>query len=313
MKKILKSGVVLAALLAVSGAQALSLADASAKIDAAIESPSVMTSLVKELSASDQVAFLARVNAAIDALPGSPAEKAANYLKANAAALKGAAKGNLSALLAEIYATVPPEALTLVNERFAVDLFNRAANPSRPITDEQMAAIALGTMEKIRARNAASDNSAVRDTFAVLMFLRASNGTPADLREKLLEQFDAASRELAKTEWIPAAMGEGQAKTYEPMLGASDAGEQPDVDMVLVLAGAQSTLALLADLDSAATDGATPATSMAFATSFNAIPDPLDKSAGLNRVPRTNDPTKPWWGGSEPRGYAYQTTGGITP
>ncbi len=297
MKKCLKTVLVLAAAAVVTGAQALSLADASAKIGDAIANPAVMTSTVKQLSASDQVAFLARVNAAIDALPGSPAEKAANYVKANSAALKGAAKGNLAALLAEVFATVPPEVLTVINERFAADLFNRAANPARPISDEQMATLALKTMEKIQSRTAGVDNAAVRNTFAVLMFLRASGGTPANLKSQLLAQYkDSAARDLAEKDWIPAAMGKGQLKTYEPMLGASDAGEQPPVEMVLSLVGAQVGLALLADLNDA--QGKTPMTATAFSTPFNMIPDPIEKSAGMNRIPRTDDPNAPWFGGN---------------
>ncbi len=317
MKAYMKFGVALATLLTVSSLQALSLADASAKIDAAIENPAVMTSTVKELSPSDQVAFLARVNAAIDALPGSPAEKAANYLKVNSAALKGAAKGNFAALLAEIFATVPPEALTIINERFASDLFNRSANPSRPISDNQMAAIALTTTEKIRARLVGVDNAAVREIFVMLMFLRASGGTPADLQDQMLAQCkDPAVREMAKSDWIPAAMGKGQPKSYEPMLGASDAGEQPDVQMTIQIAGAQTTLALLANLNDM--DAKTPVMSAAFATSFNMIPDALDMNVGLNRVVHSDDPRDPWYTGGkreeldEPGGYGFQTIGGQT-
>ncbi len=323
MNKVFKTGAVLFSVLVASCAQALSLADASAKIDEAVADPAVMTDLVKGLSASDQVAFLSRVNAAIDALPGSPAEKAANYLNANGAALKGSAKGNLSALLAETFATVPPESLTLINEQFAEKLFNRSANPSKPVSDAEMLSIATNTLAKIQARTAGGDNAAVRDTFAVLMFLRASGGSPANLRDSLLAQYaDAASRELAKNDWIPAAMGEGQTKTYEPMLGASDAGDQPDAAMVMQLAGAQSSLALLAGLN--AGEGASSAPSAAFVSGLRAVPDMMGDS-GLDRVPRTSDRSKKWWGGytrgekpsegssegpSEPDGYAYQHIGG---
>ncbi len=313
MNKFLKTALILASLLAASSLWALSLAEASAKIDQVIANPDMMTATMKELSPTNQVAFLSRVNAAIASLPGSAEEKAANYLAVNAAALRGAASGNLSTLLAEVYATVPPEALTLINERFAAELFNRSANPSRPISDEQVASIALSMMEKIHARNVGSENSAVRDTFALLMFLRVADGSPADLQDRMLNFIDSSSRELAESEWIPAAMGENQPKTYEPMLGASDAGEQPDVDIVLQMRGPQTSLALLADLNAPA--GETPSTSMAFASSLNTIPDAMGAASGLDRIPRTDDPSKKWWGGytREPDGYAYQTTGGTTP
>ena len=312
MKKILLTGVAIVAALAVTEARALSLADASGSIGAAVENPVSMTETVKQLSAEDQVAYLARVNAAIDALPGSPAEKAAKYLSVNSAAMKGAAKGNLAALLAEMFATVPPEALTVINERFASDLFNRSANPEKPVSDEEMVAIAKATMTKIQARTATSDNTAVRDTFAVLMFLRASEGKPADLADVLVGQFaDEKSRELAKTEWIPAAMGDP--KSYEPMLGASDAGEQPDAAVVLAMVGAESATALLADLSDGS--GQRAFSSAAQLAGFSYIPDPLTDPVGLDRVPRTMDPSKPWNGSGhrgephEPNGYYGQGTG----
>ena len=68
MKKIMMIGI--AALATMAMAQEMSLADASGQLDAAAGNPATMTSITKQLSASDQVTFLARVNASIDALPG---------------------------------------------------------------------------------------------------------------------------------------------------------------------------------------------------------------------------------------------------
>ena len=85
MKKILMIGI--AALASVAMAQELSLADASSKIGEAAGNPATMTSLMKQLKAGDQAAFVARVNQTIDAMPGSASEKAAAYLTANSAAL----------------------------------------------------------------------------------------------------------------------------------------------------------------------------------------------------------------------------------
>lgn len=309
MKKILLTGVVIVAALVMTEARALSLADASGKIGEVVESPASMTETLKQLSAEDQVAYLARVNAAIDALPGSPTEKAAKYLSVNSAALKGAAKGNLAALLAEVFATVPPEALTVINERFAAELFNRSANPEKPVSDEAMEAIAKKTMATIQARTATSDNTAVRDTFAVLMFLRASEGKPADLADTLVSQFtDEKARELAKTEWIPSAMGDP--KSYEPMLGASDAGEQPEASAVLAMVGAEASAMFLADLsDNTGTQSFANAGQL---NGFSILPDPLTDPVGIDRIPRTMDKSKPWNGSvhrGEPNGYYGQGTG----
>ncbi len=83
------------------------------------------------------------------------------------------------------------------------------------------------------------------------MLIRGSNGSPADLRDTLVGSLnDAETRSLAQNEWISPALGKGQEKTYDPMLGASDAGKQPDLELVLVSPFSSSADALLSDLAS---------------------------------------------------------------
>lgn len=136
MKKLMIVAMVaLAGVLFAQEAQAMSLADARGQIAEAISSADKMTQIMSELSPEDQVSFLAAVNAAIDAMPGSVDQKAATFVTINEAAMR-ANKGNLPQLLAETFATVPTEALTVVNERFAADLFSRSADPSHPVDDE---------------------------------------------------------------------------------------------------------------------------------------------------------------------------------
>lgn len=227
--------------------QGLSLSDARAKVGDAIADPSVMAATTQQLSADDQVKFLADVNEAISKMPGSAETKTAAYLDANRAALKSAAKGNLSALLAEVFATVPPEALTVLNESLAADSFNRSANPSVTYTDEQYVDLAKKTLDVIAKRNAEVDDGAVRTGFAILMFTRASNGSPSGLADTLAAALPEASQEVAKTEWFPAALAEGEDKSYDPMLGESDA-LLPNEQVVLRLSHARSLATLLDDL-----------------------------------------------------------------
>lgn len=302
MKKLMIIGVAALASVAMAQEKTISLADASAKIAEAAESSDAMASIMKQLSAADQVAFLSKVNAAIAKQPGSQDEAAAKYLAANSAALKNAKKDNVPALLAETYATVPPEALTVINERFASDLFNRAADPSKPVSDEQFTKIATDTMKTIQDRNASADNAGVRDTFAILMFLRASNGTPADLSEKLVANLpDEKTQEYAKNEWIPPAMSAD--KNYEPMLGASDAGEAPDAARVLELASDMTTTALLSDLSSKDNEfaGALFTQGLTGVASFG--------TSSLDRVPRTMNKDNKWYADNK-RG---DSAGGVTP
>lgn len=291
MKKLMVIGVAVFATMAMAQDKTISLAEANVQIAEAAESSDTMASVMKQLSAADQVKFLSQVNAAISKQPGSPTEKAAKYLAVNSAALKNAKKDNVPALLAETYATVPPEALTVINERFAADLFNRSADPSKPVTDAQFEKIATDTMKTIQARNATADNAGVRDTFAALMFIRASNGTPADLTDKLVANMtDPNAIKYAKDEWIPPALD----KDYEPMLGASDAGSAPNVGEVLAISGLMSTQALLADLGNGNTD---------FMSAIGSGSGGLDGMAmfsddsGLTRVPRSMNKENKYYGG----------------
>jgi hypothetical protein len=239
-------------------------------------------------------------------MPGSVEEKTVKYVDANEAVLKASKKGNLPALLAETFATVPPEALTLVNERLAADLFSRSASPA--MTDDEFTNRVFATMEVIQSRTATADDAGVRNTFAALMFMRASEGSPADLRDNLVNNLpDDGTRELAKNEWIPAAMGEGQEKSYESMLGASDAGAAPDSGLILQMAAPATMSAMLGDLGSSAST----MTDNSFAIDSLGMPETAEE-AGLARSPLTSDPTKPYFPGSkrgepsEPSGYQLQ-------
>ena len=236
-----------------AGKAQMALAEARGKIDQVIESPELMKEIMKQLSAEDQKQFLADVNKAISDMPASVEEKTAKFLNINHAALTAAQKGNTVALLAEVFATVPPESLTVLNERFAQDLMNRAANPNVTYTDEQYTKIATEAMKAINERTEETDNGSTRSAFAILMFLRASNmaGDSLDkLQDALVDtlKHDDA-KELAKDEWIPAALGkDGREQGYEPILASADAGSRPDFAYVLVIAGPQYLESILHDI-----------------------------------------------------------------
>ena len=319
MKKLLMVMTMSLASVLVAQDKAISSAAARGKIGDIIKDPSSMTSVMKQLAASDQASFLADVNAAISKMPGSPEEKTSKFLEVNSAALKGAQKGNLTKLLAEVFATVPPESLTAINESFAAGMFNRASDPSKTYTDEDYTKIAKDVLAAVQDRNATADNSGVRNTFAILMLIRGSNGSPTDLRDTLVGSLnDAETRSLAQNEWISPALGQGQEKTYDPMLGASDAGSQPNLDMVLVVPFTPSGDALLADL--ASTSSLNDPSSSIAALIGAAINDPnvtdiadgVDRISdpALSRLPRTMDPTvkyNPAYRRGEPDPYESQS------
>lgn len=283
---------------AASSQKLVPLSAARRLISRVIASPKAMTVVMSRLSADDQKKFLAEVNQAIASRPGSPEVIAATFLNVNSAALKGAQPGNLSDLVAEVFATVPPEALTLINERFADDLFNRAADPRVTYTDEQFEKIAMTVMQKISQRTATADNSAVRDVFAALMLVRASNGSPADLAEKLTSHLPADMQAAARQEWIPGAMAKGQSQNYEAMLSSGGAEAAPNIEQALAIAGPQMLEALLEDLTggstqpSAASHQKTPVIDAVFSELHNMLP------VGSGYV----------GDGMHPSGYQWQTT-----
>jgi hypothetical protein len=276
--------------------QPLPLAEARAQIGTLISRPAALTGVIRRLTADEQVSFLSDVNAALEKMPGSAEEKAAAFLNINRAALKGAAKGNTAALLAEVFATVPPSAMTLLNERFAADLFNRAADASRAYSDAEYTFIATNMLAKIVARTAGSDDAGVRGAFAALMFVRASNGSPAGLSTTLLAQLsDGGVREQAQSDWFPAALA--TPANYDSMLAYANAAEQPNVLVALRLAGPQILDAMLADLTAGAVDPA--------GRTATPLLDRTVKHFGESQV-NYPDPEKLIGFGEEPRMYQWQ-------
>ena len=300
MKKLLMIGTMAIASVLLAQDKTMSSADARGKIGDIIANPASMTSVMKQLAAADQASFLADVNAAISKMPGSPEEKTSKFLDVNTAALKGAQKGNLTTLVAEVFATVPPESLTAINESLAAGMFNRKADPSKTYTDDQYVDISTNLLAVVQARNATADNAGVRNTFAILMLIRGSEGSPADLRDTLVGSLtDAETRNLAQNEWISPALGQGQEKSYDPMLGAADAGNQPDLNIVIISPFSSAADALLSDLASerSLTDPSSSITAIASPAfgdpnSMDVVDgvDPLTSNSSFSRLPRTMDP-----------------------
>ena len=263
------------------------------------QNPQKMKQTISTLSPEEQLEFLREVNAAIAKMPGSNEVKGAAFYEANRAAVTGAGKDNLKAVLAEVFATVPPEYLTEINERFAKELFSRTANPAHVPTDQEFTQLAKNTMDVVVERCQNTEDASVRETFAILMLLRASGGTPADLAQTLVSQLpNAQDRETALNEWIKPAMGDGQEQTYDPMLATAQAAdEEPDHAVVMQLAGsAPITDALLGDL------AAGTSVEGLGAGAFRAPGVPgaamMESDIGLNRVPRAYVSSKDAVGGS---------------
>ena len=249
MKKWFFAVAAIMAVVTLNAQESMSLADARASIGDCIKTPSKMTDTMKKLSVEDQKAFIAEVNEAIAAMPGSKESQAATFLNVNRAALKGSSKGNLATVLAEVFATVPPEVLPLISDSFASDLFNRSADPSITYSDLQYIQIASNAMAKVSERMSDVDNGAARATFAAVMFIKASNTTPDGLVDALVSTLPADSQDVARNEWISTAIATGDTQSYEPLLEAAGATENaPSTTAVLRIAGPQLLDAMLSDL-----------------------------------------------------------------
>ena len=258
--------VVSASIAADNGTDKSALASARAQISQVISDSAKMTTVIKSLSKADQVAFLAEVNAAISAMPGDSAERTATFVAVNNAALLGSQKGKALALVAEVYATVPPYALIAVGESLSSGLMNRAADKSVTYTDEQYARISQMVVTKVNERVASESDAGIRSALAGLMLIGASNSASPAVVDAVVSALPENVRESAKTEWYPAAMAQGNAKSYDPILAAaegsdyetvkqSESREGSSAPQVLLPAGVMMQYtALLSDIVASSTD-----------------------------------------------------------
>ena len=242
MKKILM------AMVAVAGAMLLSAemprSEWHAKVGDCALDPNALKDTMSQLSSADKTAFLAEVNAAIDKMPGSAESKAAKFLAANRAAVASAGAADRAAVLAEVYATVPPEALTVINEEFAKNEFARPAT----MTDDEYTNIVAQTMQKINQRTSSAESGAVRSTFAGLMFIRAAGSASEGATSAVVSSMPSESQGDASS-WISSAMGtNGSPATYDPMLASSQAGDEPSAQAVLDIIPMQRVDSMLGDL-----------------------------------------------------------------
>ena len=246
MKKILMAMVAVAGTFLLSAEMPRS--EWHAKVGDCAQDPNMLKETISQLSSADKTAFLAEVNAAIDKMPGSADVKAAKFLAANRAAVAGAGPADRADVLAEVYATVPPEALTVINEEFAKNEFARPATMS----DDEYTNIVVQTMAKITQRTASAESGSVRAGFAGLMFIRAAGGAADATTDAVISALPSDVQGDAKSSWFPSALAENP--SYDPMLAPAQAGDEPNPQVVLDIAPSQQVDSMLGDLQSGKTD-----------------------------------------------------------
>lgn len=272
----------------------LSKAEWQAKIGDCANDPSAMKATIAQIPASEQAEFVGKVNEAIGKKPGSPESKAADFYAVNKAAVSGAS--DKSSVLAEVFATVPVEYLTDINERFATELFSRNANPeSKPISDTAFTELATNALASVNKRCESAENAGVRQTFAALLFIRASGGSPEGLADTLISQMTDPQAKESASAWIADAMGgEGKESSYNGMLDSTDAGAEPDHSVVLQMTGPSEVMeALLGDLQAPGNESASGSSSgmgggafVAGSIAGAAVPSDDLSDSRMSRVPR---------------------------
>ena len=271
----------------------LSKAEWQAKVGECAGNPSAMKAVISQIPASEQAEFVANVNKAISEKPGSKEAKSADFYAVNKAAVSGAT--DKSSVLAEVFATVPVEYLTDINERFASESFNRNANPEKPIADAEFVELSTNALAVVNQRcESAEDNAAARQAFAALMFVRASGGSPDGLADLYVSQMTDSQAKESAGAWISEALGaDGKEASYDSMLAASDAGDEPDHAVVLQMTGPSEVMeSLLADLQAPGNESASGSSSGmgggAFTTASvagSAVPNGFTDGQ-MSRIPR---------------------------
>ncbi len=255
----------------------LSKAEWQAKIGDCANDPAAMKATIAQIPASEQAEFVGKVNEAIGKMPGTPESKSAAYYAANKAAVAGAS--DKKGVLAEVFATVPVEHLTVINERFATELFSRDANPQRKVTDGPFTDLATNTLAVVNGRCESAKDAGARQTFAALLFIRASGGSPEGLADTLISQMTDSQAKESAGSWISEAMG----GSYDSMLAATDAGidSEPDHSVVLQMTGpAEVTGALIDDLTAHGNYG------NSMSTAASSVPSDDLSDSRLSRIPR---------------------------
>ncbi|MEI7900875.1 MAG: hypothetical protein WCK89_11520 [bacterium] len=220
MKQVRSGLSLILAMVIAAGAGAGLAADVSAltraqwlkKIGASVTSEAVLRETLGQVAPEEKVEFTQRVLKAVTRMPVSPEEKAAAFVRTAVACIASVTGETKYKVIAEVFAGVPVEYLPVVTEELA----KRFDQEYNKLSDEQYEKVACDALKVVFARNAQTDAPSVRDTFAILAFLRGAKN-PA-LKDTLLALLpDDRMRGLAAS-WLPAALD----GNYESLLAAAD-------------------------------------------------------------------------------------------
>jgi hypothetical protein len=177
--------------------------------------PKAIRDVMVQVSEGEKVEFTQRVLKAITRMPLNPEDKQKLLISASIECIRSTRIKNDERYktIAEIIAVVPVEFLPGVIGELSLR-FDPKLNK---LTDEQFKEMADTTIKLSVERNKSTDDPTVRNTFAMLLFLKATTQPLTDtvLALLLTRLPDDASRDLAKGYIAEALKG-----NYEPLLTA---------------------------------------------------------------------------------------------
>jgi len=253
------------------------------KVGASVMDQAVLKETFGQVKDLEKVEFVQRSMKAISRMPVEPEKKAASFVSTAVNCIQ-TAKGDVRyTVIAEVFATVPVPFLPVVTE----DLSKRFDQEFNKLSDESYEKIASSVIKIAVKRNDRTDDTAVRNTFVVLAFMRGSDNT--ELETKLLAlMLDERTKRLVAG-WLPASL-KGD---YEALLAAAAVEPlkiNPEEYQRLVGHSNLSTLLFrMRSEESLATSF-----SESYKTSKTGFDQPTD--FGVNRIPRF------------PTGYQNQST-----
>lgn len=244
----------------------------------------------QDLAGDDQANFVATVNRSMTNRDEPLDDKSILTLyRVNRDAVKASSAADRKTVLAAVFATAPLQCLPYFADHLAADLFTRKAAGFRDDDDSfvEFASAALMRISLKLNTIPIEDRPGARSAFAVIMFLKASEGKPEDLREAFMMYVRSGSHAIARKTWFPAAFGDdNQPPSYQPILDAKEKGEEPPHHIPMPIATPQLTTWLRGEGDTknnaADVSGPTPSDSM----HGGILEGDGGQDAGLSRVPR---------------------------
>ena len=244
----------------------------------------------QDLAGDDQANFVATVNRSMTNRDEPLDDKSILTLyRVNRDAVKASPAADRKTVLAAVFATAPLQCLPYFTDHLAEDLFTRKAAGFREDDDSfvEFASAALMRISLKLNTIPIEERPGARSAFAVIMFLKASEGKPEDLREAFMMYVRSGSHVIARKVWFPAAFGDdNQPASYQPILDAKEKGEEPPHVLPLPIATPQLTTWLRGEGDTKNNaydlSGPTPSDS----TFGGLIDGDAGQDSGLSRVPR---------------------------